>query len=1177
MDETTTPSNNPLVHLEDQVDQLIIASEMEAQAGLLERPIKQLTTHQFAGQTFKCIYFFAGIIRKFDVRFWLQQLCDKHNFILEMEEVDLLRPGNSCDLAIVSTQESWIARLSEFNAVLVTPPCSSFSRATWANNRGPTPVRSASFPRGFPWLSEAGKRRANLGNILCDFNWAVLEEIQKIRAVRNVVAFSEHPEDLGRIRNRGPADVPASIWQSERFATLVKLGWWSGAFKQDKYGALTAKPTRSLSDSFRFANIAPMSIPTFTAEGFYAGPLEHSTKPATYSMMRQSDETGPFRTAAAASYPPLLCKQIAENLFFTFLWRLQCEFPSGGENEDKLAVKVGFPPAPPGGSQRQPMVTTSIPPSGVVEVPLPKLRFSFTATDKLRLEQRLLDRKVLTAELKDPPPSPGNVSNMSSSAVTPQTVKKQTCKWELVEGKDYTKAGFWGIGQPIHIQKVAGRFGRPMQDGGGLCCPGRWRISQRTFPSRAKFYTESMDKWLDNYVATTGKDALQDVVYGLMSGKASRHPFEGMLGDLKHEWATELASRGFTRPKAVWCKGRTIDFGFLHMLGADLEDPDFSSMSEFCIGAKLGVDHPLPRTDTVWPPKGKWPLDDFESEPCTPINGNYPSVALHKDALLKEIDEQLSRGWVVATTLGEAQKRFGNVTIASLAVIQDAEDKFRTLYDGTNRVRLNHRIRVPDSELCPSALDIQAAISEDELLRQPILGLVIDIEKAHQNIPTCEEDWGHVGFSPDPMPNCPIERDSWRIYLKTVGTYGVASASFHWSRLASLVQRIAYYTCALSFLFRYADDFLLLASNLGNSRFTMQVCRFLILLGVCDIPVKWPKTNGGFKVSYIGYLFDFERLLGGLTQKRCLWLVGWLRKVRDERIVVGRELRSGIGRLSFSGVLWRWMLPFLGPFYAWIAVSSDSLAAGLPSGLLILMDWIAEQIEENSMVTLRHLKPAGLGKYFKADARADGDTVIVGGFEAFPDSTLKQSRWFSFVLSPALTPWAYVKEGEAFRTIASLELFSTLLCVMLFVEQQPSSSISTIFITGVTDNQGNESLICKNMTSKFPLYIVLLELTEQLKRRNISVDLRWQSRETNIAADDLTNNKFSEFDPSLRINPDLNSLEWLVLPRLLKEATELDILIRGRKQSTRALGATTPTAYRGQKRKKVGMRFTDPW
>jgi hypothetical protein len=34
----------------------------------------------------------------------------------------------------------------------------------------------------------------------------------------------------------------------------------------------------------------------------------------------------------------------------------------------------------------------------------------------------------------------------------------------------------------------------------------------------------------------------------------------------------------------------------------------------------------------------------------------------------------------------------------------------------------------------------------------PIMALVVDVEKAHQQVPVAEEDWRHVACSADPMP-----------------------------------------------------------------------------------------------------------------------------------------------------------------------------------------------------------------------------------------------------------------------------------------------------------------------------------------------------------------------------------------------------------------------------------------
>jgi hypothetical protein len=234
-------------------------------------------------------------------------------------------------------------------------------------------------------------------------------------------------------------------------------------------------------------------------------------------------------------------------------------------------------------------------------------------------------------------------------------------------------------------------------------------------------------------------------------------------------------------------------------------------------------------------------------------------------------------------------------------------------------------------------------------------------------------------------------------------------------------------------------------------------------------------------------------------------------------------------------------------------------------------------VEQNTMVTLRHLKPAGLGRYFKADAKAEGMDVVVGGLEILPGSTLENCRWFSFRLSPELTPWAYYKQNEAYRTIATLELFATLLCVMLFLDVQPLSKTSVLFYTGVTDNQGNESAVLKASSSKFPLYLIHLELTEQLKSKNVALDLRWQRRDKNVAADSLTNGSFEQFSEQYRLNPDLNSLEWKVLPRLLSEALALEQTIRDRKACIRSTAAKNAVEHRISKRKRAGLKVTDPW
>lgn len=77
------------------------------------------------------------------------------------------------------------------------------------------------------------------------------------------------------------------------------------------------------------------------------------------------------------------------------------------------------------------------------------------------------------------------------------------------------------------------------------------------------------------------------------------------------------------------------------------------------------------------------------------------------------------------------------------------------------------------------------------------------------------------------------------------------------------------------------------------------------------------------------------------------------------------------------------------------------------------------------------------------------------------------------------------------------------------------------------------------MSSKFPLVVLLAELAEQIRTRNLELDLVWVPREQNEEADSLTNGDYTAFDPSLRIHVDISAVQWLVLDELMSVATAL--------------------------------------
>ena len=161
---------------------------------------------------------------------------------MNIEEIDILRGGKRHDLLSKTRQARLLQRIKEGAFVLVaaSPPCGTFSRARHANRRGPRPVRSKAYPRGFPWLEGAARRNTTSATALVDF---AARALRMQHATRPGLTVLEHPEDLGRV---GP-DVPGSIWQFTNIQSLKdEEGVVTGAIRQSDFGTGYQKPTRLL-------------------------------------------------------------------------------------------------------------------------------------------------------------------------------------------------------------------------------------------------------------------------------------------------------------------------------------------------------------------------------------------------------------------------------------------------------------------------------------------------------------------------------------------------------------------------------------------------------------------------------------------------------------------------------------------------------------------------------------------------------------------------------------------------------------------------------------------------------------------------------------------------------------------------------------------------------------------
>ena len=131
---------------------------------------------------------------------------------------------------------------------------------------------------------------------------------------------------------------------------------------------------------------------------------------------------------------------------------------------------------------------------------------------------------------------------------------------------------------------------------------------------------------------------------------------------------------------------------------------------------------------------------------------------------------------------------------------------------------------------------------------------------------------------------------------------------------------------------------------------------------------------------------------------------------------------------------------------------------------------------------------------------------------------------------------------------------------------------SMVKLSGATDNKGNSHVVSKLLTTKFPLCVVLMQLTADLGERGFELDLRWTPREENVLADALSNGDTTGMDPALRLRFELFDLRTLT--KLLEAGEEF---YEEGKRSKGTLGGVADRSAPEASRKRVKLKESSPW
>ena len=191
--------------------------------------------------------------------------------------------------------------------------------------------------------------------------------------------------------------------------------------------------------------------------------------------------------------------------------------------------------------------------------------------------------------------------------------------------------------------------------------------------------------------------------------------------------------------------------------------------------------------------------------------------------------------------LEQAQKEWGKISVASLGALEKADGSYRVIHDATHGLAVNSKIRVQDQVRSPTASDVRRAL---QALPNAFFALKGDVSRAHRLVKVDKRDWKHLACRTGVHPD--------RIWLNKVGTFGVASAAYHWSRFMSGLGRAAYYLWGKLGIMQlvYVDDLLWLVGEKGGIEHVVLVIFFYVLMG---LPFSWKKFAGGLMCCWVGF------------------------------------------------------------------------------------------------------------------------------------------------------------------------------------------------------------------------------------------------------------------------------------------------------------------------------------
>lgn len=654
------------------------------------------------------------------------------------------------------------------------------------------------------------------------------------------------------------------------------------------------------------------------------------------------------------------------------------------------------------------------------------------------------------------------------------------------------------------------------------------------------------EKMMAKMVAAAGSEAaLEKECFAMASGERGCRLVKNLslLSELREVFVEFL---GGDSSLAHVAEGQPFHLRLIHGLLEEAGDQDCIFLLEAERGLPLGVLHDLARTPSSFERQVKWSLESDPTQLPLLEKKNYPSATEHQDHLRSHLEAEVEEGLVEKMSREDFVKEFGeNRAISALAVLVEDEvlGKKRVIHDGSHDVRVNHRIRPLDKIRMPGAREKKYLLEQLRRERRVAFSLIGDFGKAHRRFKYRRDEQGFLG--------CVVaDGDPW-VYVNRVGTFSITSTPYWWTRISGALIRLVYYLVepkVLLHLLLYADD--LEGIGVGKKGRIALVVTFVVMASL-GAPFKWAKQRGGQETEWVGLTSNYGRFALGLSEKRSSWLCGWIRSVLEKGRIEGREFAGGLGRLGFAATALPWEKPFLGPLYAWAsAIMKNPGPMVVPWAVAIILRWLEMKFAEGGRMEEVRVEadPTEEPPIIWTDAKGTEKQAWIGGYLGVSEDS-KRCPWFSLEVTEELAPWLKCRKGPPKRVIAALELLQTIIAIKVWAPHYRGKMVAKI--PAMTDNLSNEYAVKKFMTSKYPGTVLLMELAEELRAWDLGLGLKWVKRDGNQWADDLTNEEFTRFDPSLRVFLDPKDVKWRIFDKVNAESKTLYDQIREVKESSK--------------------------